>query len=358
MNRVNKFELFIDANKFLCKLTIKKYFLKKGVETAVYDNKKKSFKVKSDFFPWWEKGPFLETFSKIVCQDFENLEENKVKKRVYNLTRAEQEVLKKLQTRKEWVIRAADKGGGTVIMKREYYETEARRILMDRTTYKILENDPTENFKLELGNLLEEAVNIGIITKENFDFLYPKYPLTQIFYFLPKVHKNIRSPPGRPIISGIDSLTANSSKFIDFYLQPIAQKTKSYIKDSTHILQEIESIAWHSDYKWATLDVTSLYTVIKHELGIEAIVRTLESQSTLETNKQIFLKSAIRFILENIFLGIMRICYFKLMVRPCAPGSPQIMLTSTWPIGRTHIFGVLPYGGRTWCYGEDSSMMF
>uniref|UniRef100_A0A8C5M8H1 Uncharacterized protein n=1 Tax=Leptobrachium leishanense TaxID=445787 RepID=A0A8C5M8H1_9ANUR len=160
----------------------------------------------------------------------------KVRKGAQNLTREEKEILKKLQSRKEWVIRAADKGGGTEIMKREYYETEARRILMDRTTYRKLEKDPTENFKVDLRNLLEEAVDRGIIAKENFGFLYPKFPLTPIFYFLPKVHKNLTSPPGRPIISGIDSLTANLSEFIDFYLQPIS--LPSYLRDSINQYQK------------------------------------------------------------------------------------------------------------------------
>ncbi|CAH2301946.1 Hypothetical predicted protein, partial [Pelobates cultripes] len=39
------------------------------------------------------------------------------------------------------------------------------------------------------------------------------------FYYLPKIHKRLENPPGRPIISGIGSLTSNISQYVDFFLQ-------------------------------------------------------------------------------------------------------------------------------------------
>ncbi|CAH2305873.1 ceramide kinase [Pelobates cultripes] len=45
---------------------------------------------------------------------------------------------------------------------------------------------------------------------------------------------------------------------------------KSYTKDSVQIIKELEGLEWKDEYLWVTVDVTSLYTMIDHEKGIEA----------------------------------------------------------------------------------------
>ena len=52
-----------------------------------------------------------------------------------------------------------------------------------------------------------------------------------VFYTLTKIHKP--TPVGRPIISGCGGPTERLSSFVDRLLQPIAQKQKSYLKDTT-----------------------------------------------------------------------------------------------------------------------------
>ena len=56
-------------------------------------------------------------------------------------------------------------------------------------------------------------------------------------YFLPKVHKNMTPPPGRPICNTINTPTINLSKWVDIQLQPLVKKLLSYIKDNSHFLR-------------------------------------------------------------------------------------------------------------------------
>ena len=62
------------------------------------------------------------------------------------------------------------------------------------------------------------------------------------FYLLPKIHKRLNSVPGRPVISNCGYLTENISSFLDFHLQPLAKKVKSFIKDSNDFLCKLRDL--------------------------------------------------------------------------------------------------------------------
>ena len=63
---------------------------------------------------------------------------------------------------------------------------------------------------------------------------------------LPKVHKTLDHPPGRPIVSGINSPTEKLSKLMDHRLKPIVTKLPSYVQDTTHMLQVLQD--WNLHY--------------------------------------------------------------------------------------------------------------
>ncbi|CAH2291902.1 Hypothetical predicted protein [Pelobates cultripes] len=227
--KVNDFDLYIDLKKFIRSLTIKRHFLlhpsttEREIDT-VSEREDYRFQPKSNFFPVQSKGPFLETFEHMVDQAFQSIaKKRKSGSCPFNLTKREEATLKHLMEREDLVIREADKGG-------------------------------------ELKEILTTARDNGIISLKNFDFLFQKSPVIPIFYFLPKTHKRLPDPPGRPIISGVNSLTANLSAYVDSFLQKYAQGAPSFIRDTKSFLQELDSIEWDPEYSWATLDVTSLYT--------------------------------------------------------------------------------------------------
>uniref|UniRef100_A0A8C5PPV1 Reverse transcriptase domain-containing protein n=1 Tax=Leptobrachium leishanense TaxID=445787 RepID=A0A8C5PPV1_9ANUR len=216
-----------------------------------------------------------------------------------NLTFRDRKICEDLKNNQNLVIKQADKGGGIVVMSRQFYLKEADRLLGDINTYKLLDKDPTPEFLIELEGLLLKGKEKGIISETEFKYLLNKQSQIALFYFLPKIHKDIDNPPGRPIISGIDSLTNNLSRYIDIFLQPIVQFTPSYLKDTGHILRELEKVVWEQDLCLATIDVTLLYTSIPHKKGIEMVKRSLEKDSSFAREQIDFLTESILFILQH-----------------------------------------------------------
>ena len=105
----------------------------------------------------------------------------------------------------------------------------------------------------------------------------------RVFYTLPKVHKPQSSwfipnkmPPGRPIVSDINSPTQNVAKFISSKLKSLSCAHPSFIKDSYDFLEKLRSIKCPKDAALVTLDVKSLYTNIDNEKGIEALRRAMQ----------------------------------------------------------------------------------
>lgn len=80
--------------------------------------------------------------------------------------------------------------------------------------------------------LVDKGVKAHILDKKEKAFLIPMAPRIPTMYYLPKNTKMLTIPPGRPIVSGINSITARIGKYIDFYLQPIVKKVPSYLKDT------------------------------------------------------------------------------------------------------------------------------
>ena len=129
----------------------------------------------------------------------------------------------------------------------------------------------------------------------------PNPPRIPEFYTLTKIHKP--SPVGRPIVSGCDGPTEKLSSFVDKLLQPIAQQQKSYLKDTTDFVNFIENMKVPADVILVSMDVTSLYTNIPQEEGIDTVCRAYEifyrNEPPIPTQ---LLKRALRLILhENSF---------------------------------------------------------
>ena len=78
-------------------------------------------------------------------------------------------------------------------------------------------------------------------------------PRIPIFYTLTKIHKP--NSVGRPIISGCEGPTERLSFFVDKLLQPIAQKQKSYLKDTTDFVNFIEKTTVSQDTNQSLLIV-------------------------------------------------------------------------------------------------------
>ncbi|XP_040294184.1 uncharacterized protein LOC121005481 [Bufo bufo] len=181
----------------------------------------------------------------------------------------------------------------------DLYTKEANRQLQNRTFHVPLPSDPTMVFKKKFDRLLKTARDMFIITKKEHLFLEVSHPIIPTFYMLPKVHKDLRNPPGRPIVAGIGGLCEQACTYVDFFLQPIVLGLPSYVRDSLHLIEMLEHLPITTDVLLVTCDVESLYTNIAHKDGIRATTHFLEKSTSEEPAHRTFLGSretCIQFI--------------------------------------------------------------
>ncbi|XP_041435825.1 uncharacterized protein LOC121399362 [Xenopus laevis] len=126
-----------------------------------------------------------------------------------------------------------------------------------------------------------------------------KNPKIPVLYSLLKIHKDIKNPPGRPIVSGINSISCNISEYVDKILQKYVVSLPSYLKDSTQVIRDLQKVQLKQGTFLCTLDVKSLYTSIQHELGIRAVSHYLEKDHDMPTNQKEFIIEAISYILNH-----------------------------------------------------------
>ena len=164
-------------------------------------------------------------------------------------------------------------------MNRDHYISEAERQLGDFTYYRLLDHDPTPEFTKIVSEAIIEMHDEGHISEKNRNYLLVDQPKASRFYHLPKIHK--AGNPGRPIVSANDHLTEKISEFVDLQLQPHVQNLPSYLKDTTDFLRKQNAQApFPPDTLLVSMDVTSLYTNIPHQDGIQACEEVREEKKS------------------------------------------------------------------------------
>lgn len=99
----------------------------------------------------------------------------------------------------------------------------------------------------------------------------------------------------------MESLTSGLSQYVHAFLQPIVQKLPSYIRDSLQLLDNLSQNSWDNYYTWLSLDVTSLYTTITHEVGLTAIGHFLAADPHLHHRQAQFILDGTRFCLGHTY---------------------------------------------------------
>ncbi|KAJ1186782.1 hypothetical protein NDU88_003563 [Pleurodeles waltl] len=292
------------------------------------------------------------------CTELHNLEDktNICTHRPYkNLNPNELRALHKLSTCTDIVIREADKGGNVVIMDRTDYIAEIDRQLNDTQAYSALKGNPLPDITSRIEMKLTAWKNLCLLTDSEYKYLYTETPRAPCIYILPKVHKPGGFPPGRPIISGIGSPTEHISEYIDSFLQPLVHNLPSYIQDTRDLLCQLEDIEWTEDCMFICLDVSSLYTSIPLEKGLEMLQLTLSSRdATLYEHTQMLL-DLTRLVLENnVFLHDgrwFRQCQGVAMGATFSPSYANLYMgqfekNHLWSNCPTHITEHILYWGR------------
>lgn len=277
-----------------------KYFFRD--KTTKYDPSKKTFTEKSKWTPNLTQIPqeALGTISKInkaytsVIKSAQTLQSSRYSQNggegdliklheKPNLSKNEIMALKNLSNLKDIIIKPADKGGATVLMDKSNYIAEALRQLNDPKYYQKIREPISKNNVPKIHKILQDLQNLGYISKKQQEYLSgPEEYKTRTFYLLPKIHKNSKTwtipdkmPQGRPIVSDTNSESYRVSQYIDSFLNPLASKHKSYLKNTFDFVNKIRNKRIPSSHFIVTGDVTSLYTNMDINRTLECVRKVL-----------------------------------------------------------------------------------
>ena len=156
---------------------------------------------------------------------------------------------------------------------------------------------------------------------------------------LPKVHKSLSQPPGRPLVASNDSLTEPLSQFVDRHLRPIVTKMPSYLRDTGDFIEHLSKvhIPYSTNIILASFDIKSLYTNIPHDYGLEALRFFLDNREEL-TPPTNFLVEMTSLILHKNYFLFDADYYLQL----------QCVILNIIQCGKTTLLAI------TCCYGNDT----
>jgi hypothetical protein len=211
----------------------------------------------------------IATLEDILNEEFSHV--IKHNKNRNNISRNDRRALQSLRNNKNIIIKKADKGGCIVILDTVNYINKIDAMLSDETTYSEITHIDLNQKKSEVDRIINNLFNDNFISKRQKNFLTTFSPKIPIFYGLPKIHKN--DTPLRPIVSQIDSPSYKINKFLDYILTTAEKEIPYLLQDTTKFLQYINELDKFTQLKpiLFTIDVTSLYTVLPHEMCIEYV---------------------------------------------------------------------------------------
>src|SRR2546425_7218512 len=195
-------------------------------------------------------------------------------------------------------------------------------MLSDSITYsKVAHIDLIEN-KSEVDDIVNNLFEQNFVSKRQKKFLTNFSPKMPVLYGLPKIHK--KDIPLRPIVSQIDSPSYKINKFLDYILTTAEKEIPYLLQDTTKFLQYIKELDKFTHVKpiLFTIDVTSLYTVLPHNMCIE-YVKEMYIETLGQWNKYTqdirpitvdSLVNILQIILDQRFLNLTTKCTVKITV--------------------------------------------
>ena len=273
----------------------------------------------------------------------------------FNVTpvdRAIDRVLRRLSKYSDIVIKPADKNLGLVVMNTDSYVRMCMDHLNNSATYQAVEtlvpNKPLAGLKGILfrhrclyvansgyrSNKKMTALASSLLQFENA----PGAPVlcrVSPFYCLPKVHKGVHPPPGRPIVSAIGSLTYPASQLCHHFLLPVLGVIRTACSSSNTAIAQLLTMQPADGHIVLCADVVSLYPSIPTDLGVRAVKAFCLDRlaylpfSLLELEMHI---EILRWVLTNNFAVFKGQIYQQIdgtaMGTPCAVVYATIFLAS------------------------------
>lgn len=247
-----------------------------------------------------------------------------------------------LKEHPDLLILQADKGGCTVAMDKHDYVRKTEELLQDHSTYHQLNKDPTSLIQTKYNKLIESLQTSNEITVEetkHFKIYNSSFPK---LYCLPKIHKP--NVPLRPIISSINSVTYNISKYLANILSQAFENETTYnIKDTFSFVNQVNGLQLQDNYVLISLDVVSLFTNIPLPLILKIIEQKWHNiEKFTKLTKGNFLK-LINFIFDNTYFSFNNKFYKQIFGTPM--GSPISTILTTMVLDHLldHVIPTLPF---------------
>ena len=295
---INISEIKQDLETFGRKLRLKWHFREEEEEFT-----NNPFKKRSNFNPRNKDASIEIYLSRIEEEILSIIQDGGTNKINFdNLTREERVSLENLKNDKNIVIKGADKGSAVIVWDREDYLKEAEKQLGDTSIYTKIIDDPVQSLKENIKKTLSKIRERRDIPLETLDYFMVNKPKLGRFYLLPKIHKRLNNVPGRPVISNCGYHTENISAFLDFHLQPLSRKVKSFIKDTNDFLCKLRHLSnLPANAIMCTIDVVGLYPNIPNDEGLEALFNALEEREEKSISSRSLVELAELVLKNNFF---------------------------------------------------------
>ena len=281
---INWQEVHDDLEAFEARLRTAVFFMEKDAEEPASNVHSQDhlppIPGKKGWKPPISKFPELELFLSNVRKDI--LNPRYIRNSQDNLSKGERSALRELKN-SDVTIRIQDKGSRFALINSNEYNNKMLGQLNNPLHYKVLESDPTTEHLGLVEQWCSKWLQRREISPQMASWIVNRKAKPGVTFGNIKTHK--KDNPLRLITSCCGTAIENLSAFTEFYLQPLARKQPSFIKDTTDLLNRIQKLNEQGPFPEGTLlvswDVVSMFPNIDNELGLGAVSRALDTREQL-----------------------------------------------------------------------------
>ena len=341
-------ELEADIFNFIRKLRLTYHF-----RNSIYHDES-IVKPTSTFTPKPNENQELEKICKTLMET-----EIKMKKTTDNISSLRNGLnsLIKRTTKKEIIIKPADKGSIITVMSPEFYLNMCDSHLRNEEYYEcIQDNDPSPLLKNRIIAYAKKYKHL--LTENEYKTLTQKTYKISNFCMLPKLHKSkelndiilaknseyinvdkILTIEGRPIVAGPCYHTSVVSQILHVIMEPTLSFIKHILKDSFDFIDRIDTQCTDNTIL-STCDIKSLYTNIQHDVFYKAIEYWIDK---FHDDIPLLSRLTKAFILKGLNI-ILKFNYFFHQIKGTAMGTIFAVVGSNLTVAyfEVKMFALLP----------------